>query len=302
MSDIKLYYNNIDIYNEVSVCALVHEMHAEKRADSLTIRFNDVHNLWAGWKPERGDQIQLKYSDDDSGVMYVNELNAVNGLFTIRALSTYNVQKIKKTRSWEGISLIMLISQIASELGLSYKCYGITNQIYKYISQENETNFEFLERICMYESCSFNVYNKSIVVYSEPYIESSSSGTIKVGINGVFDYDISGYVATGCTVTNGKISGTYAVSDEKIILKNAPATSKGEAERFARGILRSCNKNAVKGRITKSLCTNFSAGSILNLTTPKASLWDRKIFITCIRHDFVMNRSDIYFRECLEGY
>ena len=36
------YYNGTDIYNDVSVNYCVHEMFAEKQADTLVIRFNDT--------------------------------------------------------------------------------------------------------------------------------------------------------------------------------------------------------------------------------------------------------------------
>ena len=37
-----LYYNGVDIYGDVSVNYCVHEMFAEKQADTLVIRFNDT--------------------------------------------------------------------------------------------------------------------------------------------------------------------------------------------------------------------------------------------------------------------
>ena len=39
------YYNGTDIYNDVSVNYCVHEMFAEKQADTLVIRFNDTKGI-----------------------------------------------------------------------------------------------------------------------------------------------------------------------------------------------------------------------------------------------------------------
>lgn len=298
--NIKLFYNNVDIYNSVSVCYLVHEMHAEKLADSLTIRLNDTNGIWSDWKPAVGDKLRLQCDSDDTGVMYLTSVNAENGVFTLRSLSYPVTDKIKKSRNWDGLGFLKLIAQIASEQNLSYKCYGVQEQIYKSLSQNDETNLEFLARLCRYEGCAFTIYNNTIVVYDEAYIESQDAENLVIGENGVFRYssDIEEY--TACTVVNGKITGTYGTGTA---LKTfAPATSNGEAERFAKGILRNCNKDKITGRITKSLCTQYSAASILKLDTQKASFWNRKVFVTKVRHDFLMNRSDIYFRGLLEGY
>lgn len=298
--NIKLYYNNVEIYKDVSICYLLHETNAEKSADSLTIRFNDVSGMWSDWSPEIGDQLRLKCDSDDSGIMYLHNISAENGIFTLRCLSMPPSEKVKKTRSWEGLSFKRLVSQIASEQKLSYKLYGVDDQIYKYLSQDNETNLEFLSRLCKYEGCAFTIYNKSIVVYSERYIESKEGEKLTVGKNGVFDYHKNPVEYTACTVRSGRIVGKYGSGNS--YNASVPATSKGEAVRFAKGILRSINKNSLNGRITKSLHTQYSAGTVLRLQNEKASIWNQKVFLTKVRHDILMNRSDIYFRGILEGY
>ena len=300
---IKLYYNNVEIYNDVPICGLIHEMHSEKLADSLTVRLNDVSGMWSNWNPVEGDQVRLQYQYADTGVMYVNSLSAENGIFAIRALSVPAVSKEKKSRSWEGLSFIRLISQIASEYGLSYKCYGVQERIYKYISQDNETNFEFLQRICEYESCAFTVYNKTIIVYDEIYMEGREGESIIVGENGMFNYHKNNNVYSACTVTNGKINGIFETGQGSSVLKKyAPATSRGEASRFATGLLRSANKNSLTGTFRKSLHTQYSPASTAVLETEKASMWNKKVFLTRVRHDYLMNSTDVYFRGILEGY
>ena len=41
------FYNGTDIYSDVSVNYCVHEMFAEKQADTLVIRFNDTKGVWS---------------------------------------------------------------------------------------------------------------------------------------------------------------------------------------------------------------------------------------------------------------
>ena len=81
-----LYYNGVDIYNDVSVNYCVHEMHAEKQADTLVIRFNDTKGVWSKWNPAEGDAIRFKEGASDTGKMFIHSMRPENGLFTVRAI------------------------------------------------------------------------------------------------------------------------------------------------------------------------------------------------------------------------
>lgn len=82
-----LYYEGVDIYNDVSVNYCVHEMHAEKQADTLVIRFNDTKGVWSKWNPAEGDAIRFKEGASDTGKMFIHSMRPENGLFTVRAMS-----------------------------------------------------------------------------------------------------------------------------------------------------------------------------------------------------------------------
>ena len=79
-------------------------------------------------------------------------------------------------------------------------------------------------------------------------------------------------------------------------------TSNAEAARFAKGLLRNVNKYGRKGQFSKALMTGYAAASLLTLKTTKASMWDGTVFVYKVRHDFVGNKSTVYFRDLLEGY
>ena len=84
--------------------------------------------------------------------------------------------------------------------------------------------------------------------------------------------------------------------------KAIPVTSNAEAARFAKGLLRNANKYGRTGQFSKSLLTGYAAASLLKLKTKKASAWDGTVFVYKVRHDFVGNKSTLYFRDLLEGY
>lgn len=94
-----LYYNGVDIYGDVSVNYCVHEMFAEKQADTLVIRFNDTKGTWSKWQPAEGDTVQFKEGASDTGKMFVHSMKPENGLFTIRAMSMPKSGKTKRAKA-----------------------------------------------------------------------------------------------------------------------------------------------------------------------------------------------------------
>lgn len=304
-----LYYNGTDIYNDVSVNYCVHEMYAEKQADTLVIRFNDTKGVWSKWNPADGDVIRFKEGASDTGKMFIHSMKPENGLYTIRAMSMPKSGATRKSKSWEGVRFLQLGNEIAKNHGLTFQNYGCKDQVYPYLTQQNETDFAFFSRLCMLEGCQMLIYNGKLLAYNEQYIESQTpAGTLEVDENGVFSYQDNRSACFGsCEVASGRYSGKFKAPNtkSKTVLrpdKAIPVTSNAEAARFAKGLLRNANKYGHTGQFSKSLLTGYAAASLLKLKTKKASAWDGTVFVYKVRHDFVRNKSTLYFREPLEGY
>lgn len=109
-----------------------------------------------------------------------------------------------------------------------------------------------------------------------------------------------------CEVASGSYSGKYVAdaSNSAVLRPESPiqVTSNAEAARFAKGLLRNANKYGHTGQFSKALMTGYAAASLLTLKTTKASMWDGTVFVYKVRHDFVGNKSTVYFRDLLEGY
>lgn len=305
----KFFYNGTDIYDDVSVNYCVHEMFAEKQADTLVIRFNDVKGTWSKWNPADGDEIRFTEGSSDTGKMFIHSMKPENGLFTIRAMSMPKSGATKKSKSWEGVRFLQLGNEFAGNHGLTFRSYGCTDQVYKYLKQEKETDFAFFSRLCTMEGCQMLIYDGKLLAYNEQYIESQTpAGTLEVDDNGNFTYQDNRAASYGaCEVSSGIYSGEFKAPDVRntAILRPDKAilvTSNAEAARFARGLLRNANKYGHTGQFSKSLQTGYAAASLLNLKTRKASAWDGTVFTYKVRHDFVGNKSTIYFRDILEGY
>ncbi len=182
-----LYYNGVDIYGDVSVNYCVHEMFAEKQADTLVIRFNDTKGTWSKWQPAEGDTVQFKEGASDTGKMFVHSMKPENGLFTIRAMSMPKSGKTKKSKSWEGVRFLQLANEFAGNHGLTFQNYGCTDQVYPYIKQDNETDFALFHRLCALEGCQMLIFDGKLLAYNEQYIEGqTSAGSLSVDENGVF--------------------------------------------------------------------------------------------------------------------
>jgi hypothetical protein len=306
----RIIYNGVDIYDDVSLNYAVHEMNAENQADTLVLRFNDPRGVWSAWNPQPGDKIAFEHEAAKTGAMYIHQMKPENGLYTVRAMSMPVSGKEKRSKSWAAVHFFQLGTEIAARHGMTFKVCGVTDQVYDYMAQTNETDFAFFSRLCSLEGCQMVIYDGSLIVYNEAYIEQQTPvGELQIGEAGVFNYNDATDLAYGSAeITSGAISGSFAdpaPKSDRIFRPAIPVkvNNAAEAARFAKGLLRQANKNGQTGSFTEELMTGYAAASIMSLTTTKAEAWDGTIFLSRVRHDYVRNTSTLFFRRViLEGY
>lgn len=56
----KILYEGVDIYPDISVHRCYHDMYAEKQSDELLLKLNDTRELWDSWNPKKGDTIAIE--------------------------------------------------------------------------------------------------------------------------------------------------------------------------------------------------------------------------------------------------
>lgn len=305
----QLFFEGIDIYNKVSVNTCIYDSYGEQQSDTLRIVFNDGNDLWDSWKPQKGNKISVILGACDTGEMYITSVRPENEKMCIRASSVPQNHNDKKCKSWQNVHFKQLCEEIADRHSISCKFYGVTDQVYEYINQQNKEDFVFLSERCILEGCSFLVYNKKIIVYSEQSIESAGADvTLKVANNKRFEYkDESNGIYSSCILKNGKLSGRYTVTGmpEKVLTKgiNVNMSSQAEADRYAKNILRYENKKMSSGMIDyDSFLGGYAAGSVVNLQTEGVGSWNVPVFLTHVRHDMVRAKTRLFFRKTLEGY
>ena len=179
----KIIYEGTDIYPEISVHRCFHDMFADKQSDELLLKLNDTRELWDRWSPKKGDTIAVEDGAAKTGKMFVESVVPESGLITLRAYSAPQSTKDKRSKS------LQLIQEIAGRHGLTVETYGITDQTYDYVEQNNLPDFAFLQARCTLEGAAFLVYDGKLVVYDEAYMEGQQPvDTITITPANDFEY------------------------------------------------------------------------------------------------------------------
>lgn len=305
---IQLTYNGVDITENVSINRCWHDMYASEKSDTLQLRLNDADVLWDNWAPAAGDEIRVDYGTISTGTMFVSRVIPRNGTFDIHAQSAPASGFELQNKSWQKVRLLQLAEEIAKRNGLSFHSYGVEDRLYSYIMQKNESDFAFLSRRARLEGCSFLVYNKTLVLYSEAYMEAvPPAETLHVAIDGEYKYNDRRFGLYGsCLVESGMYTGEFAADNG--VGRKYRATDIGgigsiqEAARFAKNLLRYVNKGCYSGYVRSHILPGYAAASTIMLSNKRAPSWDGVVFIDHIRNDYGNGKSKIFFRRPLEGY
>ena len=305
---IQLTYQGVDITDRVSINRCYHDMYAAGRSDELHLRVNDVDALWDSWAPAVGDEIKVDYGSIGTGTMFVASATPMNGVYDIVAQSAPASGFVIHNKAWQKVRFLQLFEEAAARHGLSFSSYGVTDVLYPYMSQNNESDFHFLHRIAQLEGCAFLVYDKRLILYSEAYMEGQEpTETLEVTVDGDYRYsDNRGRRYGSCVIECGLYSGKYAAdngSDKVLRPTNMPAvSSNAEAVRFAKNLLRAQNKECCGGFVRSRILPGYAAASTVELKNARAPSWDGAVFLYHIRNDYGAGQSKLFFRRPLEGY
>ncbi len=305
---IRITYAGADITASVSINRCWHDMYAAGRSDTLCLRVNDVDSLWDHWAPTVGDEIIVDYGTIGTGTMFVTAATPRNGMYDITAQSAPASGYEARDKSWQKVRLLQVGEEIAARNGLAFVSYGVNDQLYAYLLQSNEGDFHFLHRRAALEGCAFLVYNKTLILYSEAYIEAQAPAeTLEVTVDADYRYDDRRAEQYGaCLIENGQYTGNFAIANGSSRLLKPAADfyvgSNGEAVRYAQGLLRAANKGCCGGYVHTRIMPGYAATSTVTLSNARAPSWDGTVFLDHIRNDYGRGKSKIFFRRPLEGY
>ena len=305
---IQLTYNGVDITGDVSINRCLHDMYGGGRADTLSLRLNDVRNLWDTWAPSARDEIRVDFGGANTGTMFLSSSIARNGYFEIVAQSAPKSGFLKQRKAWQQVRLLQIGEEIAARNGLTFSSYGVTDRLYSYVLQDDVSDFAFLNWRAKLEGCVFQVYDKRLIMYSEPYMEAVEPvEALELATDGDYEYtprqaDLYG----ACVVSSGQYTGEFTADNGSALVYRPDAFggvgNKVEAERFAKGLLRSVNKGCMSGFVRTPVMAGYAAGSTVALVNPRAPSWDGPVFLDHVRNDYITGKSKIFFHKPLEGY
>lgn len=306
----KIIYEGTDIYPDISVNALYHTMHCEKKSDEILLTLNDTDQLWNSWNPKKGDEIKVEDGAAKTGKMFIQSVEYGPSLITLTAYSMPQDIKDKRSKSWENVRFEQLCSEVARNHNLSTQFVGITDKQYQYVTQNNTSDAAFLYERCKIEGASYLIFDGKLVIYNEKTMEAKSpSETLTITPAYSYEYHDNGDDGySACTVTNGKYTGTFRApsGDQKKVLNkvvNYTFRSDEDAQNCAQNFLRNANKNMTTMIVwTEYMARTVAAGSVVEVNTEGVKSWNGNAFVTDVRHDYVHNTSKLWLRKPLEGY
>ena len=302
---IQLVYNGVNITNDVKISQALFEDAASGQADSVEVVFNDTQGIWSSWNPQAGDTVELACDGLSSGLCYVDDIRQQQGYCVVRGLSTPFGCKIARSRSWENVALLQVAVDMASRYGFSASSYLTLNPTYSRLDQAGQTDFSFLLELCRLESCGLKVSGGKVILYSEPDFEGKPPAKLLTPdhFKQYPDYRRQTVgLLSGVTVQHGEISGSFSAGGPYGVktVGDIYVTSVGEAQRFAKGLLRDNNKGEFVLTGIIEMDPGLTAASVVQVQG--FGMGDGIYFTDHALHDFVGNTSFLRLRKRLEGY
>ena len=303
--DLKILLNGSDVTSkiEMSGCNLFDRLGGSK--DNLKLQFPYECEVTFN----KQDEMEITAGKYNTGKMYIIGCDGVNNNSSclINAVSCRTVSKEKRSRILTNVTLHQIINDVAEKCRLSVELYDVANFTYKAVCQLNETDLQFLNRICLREGYSVKADNGKLVVFNDYSLENNyeplkleksegSEANFNRTENGCRSITVRCY-----DIENGRLI-SYTATDESIeggsetIIESV--SSIGEAERFAKGYLRSRNNMMLTGNIKIPFNDDISAGTVLDLTDYDD--YNGRYIVYEVRHDIVNENTYLYFRKTLD--
>ena len=257
----------------------------------------------------RFDALEIVADKYRTGIMYVTGCNGVNNNAScvINAVSCKPTNRNKRSRILLNVTLFQLIDDVAKSCGVGTRLFDVVNYTYESVCQNNETDLQFLNRICQREGYSIKLDDGNLVVFNDYSLENNYE-TAKINASEVSAFDFK-------RAENGLRSmtvGFFSVEERKLIRFTATdnsfdggaetiteyVSSINEAERFAKGYLRTKNNMALSGTLIMEFNTDLSAGTVLDLTG--FNEYDGRYIIYELRHDIVNQKTYLKIRKTLD--
>lgn len=181
-------------YKGVAISSRIEEMvlsikyvsHAGGASPELEIELEDSRKRWQGpWFPIRGDLIDVAIGYAGEALVPCPpfqvdevELKGTPDVVHLRCLAAYITDAMRTSKSvgYEGQTLLQIANQIAATYGFSVNGAAVNpDATFARVTQNQESDLEFLHRLAGEHNYEFTVRGKQIVFYSRPTLEQRPS-------------------------------------------------------------------------------------------------------------------------------
>ena len=147
------------------------------QADEITI---EILNVNGEGEIERGLSLEGDFGGFKSGKMHIDKIVSTTRKTRIGAISAPVSAKEKRTRHWRKVRLFDIVNDVVTNIGISVFYQGVENHFYENVTQWNETDLSFLNRLCIREGYALKIDNERAVLYNKALMESMDAvATIK---------------------------------------------------------------------------------------------------------------------------
>ena len=144
--DVRLYYQGVDITDEVDIIECVMQDRSGAAADCLNLKV-DHADEWFRWGTQKNDKIRVTRAGYDSKTMFLNTIVPEDGAYRIYATGTKAVPFAARWQAFEKMQFQAIMAGCAGECGMGFGSWGVNAGEYRYLMRQNESAPVFMERL-----------------------------------------------------------------------------------------------------------------------------------------------------------
>lgn len=261
---------------------------ASGESDAATVELRDDERLWMdAWYPEKGDRMRMvviyrNWNRDDDvtevnmGSFQVDDVTLKGRPTTVTIGGAARPQNNRfanenRTQTWEATTLQQIAGQIASSAGVQLR-YMADDISIASIEQTDQTDCDFLYRLCQSYGLGEKVYEDKIFIFDEEQIETGRvAGTLCEAdlLSWTYNTTMAGtYTGAVFSFTDPDTEQDVKITiggGDRILNINVTADSVLDAELKGIAKLNETNKKATTIKITTRANPYMEAGLVMQM-------------------------------------
>lgn len=260
-SGVTLYYEGVDISNDVDILECIHKDVSCGARDCLNLKVDHAEK-WLVWGPQKNDTIRITRSGYDTKTLYLNTVIPEDGAYRILATGAKAVPFTSKWQSFEGETYSSIMAICASECDMGAKQYGISNPFYEYMLRENLSAPVFMERLANLEGAVLKSLGGDYVSIGVNYAQGLTA-THEIELEKgqmsskyIDRRDLSWSSVRIDTPFGSGLAMDVSATGQNLVITDLAVDNDAQAKRWARGLLLMHNRQSE----TLEISMDFNAG------------------------------------------